>query len=161
MFSPLLLPNKKHSSNRNIYSQVNHKNDTEGESSKHLPRMFYCATTPETNIGTSDGIIHFEVENGDAACGNYTYAWSSTNGFETTTIDKPTGNTIKNLTSGLYRVTVTDCVGTTMTDSIYVNRIIGNLGKEPDKTGRKLNKNSLLDNLPPFLLRKLQSNSSL
>jgi len=152
---------QNHSPGRNIFSQANHKNDTEGKPFKHLPRMLYCGTTPETNIGASDGIIHFEVENGDAACGNYTYAWSSTNGFQTTIIDKPTGNTIRNISSGLYRVTVTDCVGTTMMDSIYVNRIIDNGGKEPNKTGRGLNKNSLLENLSPFLLRKLQSNSSL
>ncbi|MFK7906612.1 MAG: hypothetical protein AB8B69_15885 [Chitinophagales bacterium] len=130
---------------------------------KHLPRMLYCGTTPETNIGTSDGIIHFEVENGDTACGNYTYAWSSTNGFETTTIDKPTGNTIRNLTSGLYRVTVTDCVGTTVMDSVYINRIIdhSNSRKEGNKTGRDLNKKSLLEHLSPFLLRKPQPNSTL
>ncbi|MGB0929881.1 MAG: hypothetical protein ACPGVB_03845 [Chitinophagales bacterium] len=139
-------------SNRQIYSQVNPTNEKEIEK-RHInnsPRMLYCATTPETTIEASDGIITLQVADGNAACGNYTYIWSSTNGFEANITDKPTGNTLINLKSGLYRVIVTDCEGTTMLDSIYVNRINRNSGKKGGARVRDFNKNSLFECLPSF-----------
>lgn len=139
-------------SNRQIYSQVNPTNDNEIEKRhiNNLPRMLYCATTPETTIEASDGIISFQVADGNAACGNYTYTWSSANGFKLTITDKPTGNTITHLKSGLYQVIVTDCEGRMMLDSIYVNRINRNSGKEGGKRVRDFGKNSLFEHLPSF-----------
>ncbi len=85
------------------------------------------ATTQETCPGDKDGSIIIQVEGGEDSCENYTYTWSGPGGFSETNTDAPTGNTIEDLSSGTYSVTVTDCDGTTMVQSgIYIGR--ANLG---------------------------------
>lgn len=81
------------------------------------------AVTPETCVGDEDGTITIEVEGGDDNCDEYTYNWSGPSGFSETNTDMVTGNTIEDLASGTYNVTVTDCDGTTTVQTgIYVSR---------------------------------------
>ena len=81
--------------------------------------------TPETCAGDEDGSISIEVSGGDDSCDDYIYTWSSTNGFSETNTDASTGNTIEDLASGTYNLTVTDCNGATATNEIYVGRTNG------------------------------------
>ena len=84
-----------------------------------------ATVTKETCAGDEDGSITIEVSGGDDSCDEYTYTWSSTNGFSETNTDGATGNTIEDLASGTYNLTVTDCSGVTVTDEIYVGRANG------------------------------------
>ncbi len=67
----------------------------------------------ETCVGDEDGSIEIEVEGGDDSCNDYTYTWTGPNGFNETATGIVTGNTVEDLASGVYNVTVTDCAGTT------------------------------------------------
>jgi len=95
---------------------------SDGLPSNPLPQIVDFMIVPETCVGDGDGSIAIEVEGGDGACGDYTYTWSSTNGFSANVVDGTTGNTANNLASGFYDVTVTDCAGTIAVQDIYVGR---------------------------------------
>ncbi|MGB1242916.1 MAG: right-handed parallel beta-helix repeat-containing protein, partial [Chitinophagales bacterium] len=101
----------------------------DGIDSNPIPQITETTVNPEKCVGDEDGSISIEVEGGDDDCGEYTYAWSSTNGFSATMIGGITGNTVNNLASGIYDVTVTDCAGTSVTDNIYVSRTNGGSGR--------------------------------
>ncbi len=100
----------------------------EGLESTPLLQIVESTVTPETCAGDKDGSITIEVEGGDDSCDEYTYAWSSTNGFSSTIDGGTTGNTISDLAAGFYDVTVTDCAGTTTVADIYVSRTNGGSG---------------------------------
>ena len=95
--------------------------------------------TPETCVGDEDGSIVIEVSGGDDNCDDYTYTWSSTNGFSETHTDVVTGSSITDLASGTYNVTVTDCVGASLVETgIYVGRVNGgNNGRSRGRGGCK------------------------
>ncbi|MGB0930115.1 MAG: T9SS type A sorting domain-containing protein, partial [Chitinophagales bacterium] len=113
----------------------------------------------ETCIGDADGELSIEVEGGESACEQYTYAWSSTNGFTASAIDGATGSTLTGLASGSYDVTVTDCEGTTtVRENMNVAR--RNRGRGRSRGGCKtvgnenLNENANLKVFPnPFTER--------
>ncbi|MFK7904071.1 MAG: T9SS type A sorting domain-containing protein, partial [Chitinophagales bacterium] len=84
---------------------------------------------PEKCIGDEDGSIAIVVEGGDDDCEEYTYTWSGPNDFSETIVGDVTGNTIEDLASGFYDVTVTDCAGTTTVQNIYVSRTNGGSGR--------------------------------
>ena len=84
-----------------------------------------ATVTTETCAGDEDGAITLEINGGDDSCDEYTYTWSSTNGFDSTIIGETTENTISDLASGYYDVTVTDCAGTIIIEDVYVGRANG------------------------------------
>ncbi len=122
-----------------------------GLPSTPLPQILYYSSTPETCIGDLDGIISLEVEGGDATCSDYTYTWSSTNGFGSTVTDEPTGTTLSGLASGFYDVTVTDCAGTTTTQDIYVNRTNSSGGRGRGRSGCKTGGDTMSENNTLFV----------
>ncbi|MGB1241245.1 MAG: T9SS type A sorting domain-containing protein [Chitinophagales bacterium] len=105
--------------------------------SDSLPQIVNYTVSPETCVGEENGSISIEVEGGDDNCNQYTYIWSSTNGFSTTVVGTTTGNTANNLASGFYDVIVTDCAGTSVTESMYVNRTNSGSGRGRGRGGCK------------------------
>ncbi|MEZ4885336.1 MAG: T9SS type A sorting domain-containing protein [Chitinophagales bacterium] len=128
----------------------------DGLPSNPLPQIVGFEVGLETCVGDADGFISIEVAGGEDSCGEYTYNWSGPNGFNTSISNLSTGNEITGLALGFYNVIVTDCVGTTATEDIFVGRKTGRGRgrggcKTSGKDGENFNGNENLKVFPnPF-----------
>ncbi|MFK7906981.1 MAG: T9SS type A sorting domain-containing protein, partial [Chitinophagales bacterium] len=83
------------------------------------PQIHGFDMSPETCVGYEDGSITVDVVGGDTSCGDYTYIWSGPSGFTAST------QTITDLASGLYEVTIVDCNDKETAADTYLNRATG------------------------------------
>ncbi|MGB1243515.1 MAG: T9SS type A sorting domain-containing protein, partial [Chitinophagales bacterium] len=83
------------------------------------PQIDGFDSSPETCVGYEDGSITVNVGGGDTSCGDYTYIWSGPAGFTAST------QTITDLISGFYDVTILDCNNKETAADLYLNRASG------------------------------------
>jgi len=90
-----------------------------------LPIIKNYKVVPETCPNDADGAISLVVEGGiqcEVPELPYTYAWEGPGGFASDAA------VISKIQAGFYSVVVTDCIGNSTTEDIYVSRNSGNIG---------------------------------
>ena len=104
------------------------------------PQIIDYTITPEKCPNDFDGAIELEIDHGDNSCGTYSATWTGPSYSNNPTFDAsslPATHTITGLASGTYNVTITDCEGTNIFGSYYVNRSGGESGRRRGRGGCK------------------------